>query len=68
MNENLNTLSRLLAFHDWYYQFTDDNNKFTKGNNEWMAICTEEKRLITENLATVDELMELKTKYFPKNT
>jgi hypothetical protein len=33
-----------------------------------MAICTEEKRLITENLATVDELIELKTKYFPKNT
>ena len=68
MNENLNTLGRLLAFHDWYYQRSDDYSQYTKGNNEWMAICTEEKRLITENLATVDELIELKTKYFPKNT
>lgn len=68
MNEHLKTLQVLLAYHDWYYNYSDDYSQYNKGKNEWMAICSEEKRLINEKLATVDELKELKAKYFPKNT
>jgi len=68
MNENLSSLRKLLAFHDWHYNYSDDYSQYNKGKNEWMAICSEEKRLINEKLATDDELKELKAKYFPKNT
>jgi hypothetical protein len=66
MNENLVNLDRLLQFHDWTYEFSDDYSQYTRGRNERDAINQEQKRLINSGLATVEEVQTLTQKYAPK--
>jgi hypothetical protein len=66
MNENLINLERLLQFHDWYFDYSDDHSVWKKGMAERSAINQEQKRLIESGLATVEEVQELTHKYAPK--
>ena len=66
MNENLVNLDRLLQFHDWQYEFSDDHSVWKRGVAEQDNINQEQKRLITSGLATVEEVQELTNKYAPK--
>jgi hypothetical protein len=66
MNEHLNTLERLLQRHDWYYEYSDDYNAWGRGRDERSAINNEQRRLISEGLATADEITVLTDKYRPK--
>ena len=63
---HLNTLDRLLSFHDWSYEYSDDYSAWTRGVREREAINAEQKRLISEGLFTADELVEFTDKYRPK--
>ena len=67
MNENLKSLALLLAHHDWYYDYSDDYSAWKRGTASLSAISQEKKRLVTEGLATTDEIAELTNKYQPKN-
>jgi hypothetical protein len=67
MNEHLITLDRLLAFHDWTYEYSDDHSAWTRGVRERDAINAEQKRLLSEGLADATELVALADKYRPKN-
>ena len=66
MNEALINLDRLLAIHDWYYNYSDDYTAWTRGQIERGAIDAEQRRLISEGLATAEELVALTDKYRPK--
>lgn len=66
MNEALINLDRLLAIHDWYYNYSDDYTVWTRGQIERGAIDAEQRRLISEGLATAEELVALTDKYRPK--
>ena len=66
MNEALINLDRLLATHDWYYNYSDDYTVWTRGQIERGAIDAEQRRLISEGLATAEELVVLADKYRPK--
>jgi hypothetical protein len=66
MNKNLVNLDRLLQFHDWHYEFSDDYSAWKKGKAERDAINTEQKRLVSNGLATIEEVVELAQKYAPK--
>jgi len=67
MNEHLTTLDRLLASHDWYYNYSDDHSQYCRGRDQRAAINTEQLRLITEGKATTEEITALTHKYCPKN-
>ena len=67
MNKHLITLDRLLAFHDWTYEYSDDHSAWTRGVRERDAINAEQKRLLSEGLADATELVALADKYRPKN-
>ena len=67
MNEALINLDRLLAIHDWYYNYSDDYTVWTRGQIERAAIDAEQRRLISEGLATAEELIALTDKYRPKS-
>jgi hypothetical protein len=67
MNEELINLDRLLAIHDWYYNYSDDYTVWTRGQIERSAIDAEQRRLISEGLATAEELVALTDKYRPKS-
>ena len=67
MNEELINLDRLLAIHDWYYNYSDDYTVWTRGQIERGAIDAEQRRLISEGLATAEELVALTDKYRPKS-
>ena len=66
MNEALINLDRLLAIHDWYYNYSDDYTVWTRGQIERSAIDAEQRRLISEGLATAEELVVLTDRYRPK--
>jgi hypothetical protein len=66
MNENLVNLVRLLQFHDWHYEFSDDHRVWKRGTDERNAINQEQKRLISNGLATEEEVQKLTQKYAPK--
>ena len=66
MNEALINLDRLLATHDWYYNYSDDYTVWTRGQIERSAIDAEQRRLISECLATAEELVALTDRYRPK--
>jgi hypothetical protein len=66
MNEPLAVLEKLLKFHDWHYEFSDDYSVWKRGSAERSAINQEQKRLINNGLATVEEVQELTQKYAPK--
>ena len=67
MNPGLITLDRLLAFHDWSYEYSDDHSAWKRGVREREAINAEQKRLIHEGLVTVEEITALTDKYRPKS-
>jgi hypothetical protein len=67
MNPELTTLSRLLAFHDWHYDYSDDYSAWKRGQSERYAINAEQRRLIFNGLATADEITALSGKYRLKN-
>ena len=67
MNEALINLDRLLASHDWHYDYSDDYTVWTRGRIERSAINAEQRRLISEGLATAEELVALTDKYRPKS-
>ena len=66
MNESLAILEKLLRSHDWYFDYSDDYSVWKKGMAERDAINQEQKRLISNGLATVEEVQELTHKYAPK--
>jgi len=66
MNESLAILEKLLQFHDWTYEFSDDHSVWKRGKAEREAINQEQKRLVSNGLATVEEVVELAQKYAPK--
>ena len=66
MNESLAILEKLLQAHDWYYDYSDDYTAWHRGKEERSAINQEQKRLISNGLATVEEVQELTKKYAPK--
>jgi len=66
MKEALINLDRLLAIHDWYYNYSDDYTVWTRGQIERSAIDAEQRRLISEGLATAEELVALTDRYRPK--
>ena len=66
MNEPLVILKKMLQDHDWSYEFSDDYSQYIRGRNERDAINQEQKRLISNGLATVEEVQELTHKYAPK--
>ena len=66
MNEHLINLDRLLQFHDWQYEFSDDHRVWKRGVAERDNVNQEQKRLISNRLATVEEIQELTQKYAPK--
>ena len=67
MNEHLLTLDRLLAFHDWYFDYADDYTAWCRGRDERAAINNDQRRVIAEGLATAEEVTALTDKYRPKN-
>ena len=67
MNPGLITLDRLLAFHDWSYEYSDDHSAWKRGVRERDAINAEQKRLIHEGLVPVEEITALTDKYRPKS-
>lgn len=64
MNEALITLDRLLAFHDWTYEYSDDYSAWKRGQAQREAINEEAKRL--KALGHIDEVNALIVKYAPK--
>ena len=66
MNEHLINLDRLLQFHDWHYEFSDDHRVWQRGVDQWDSIKKEQKRLFDSGLTTVEEVQELTNKYAPK--
>jgi len=67
MNPELITLDRLMASHDWYYNYSDDHSAWCRGRDQRAAINAEQRRLIAEGLGTVEEIKLLTDKYRPKN-
>jgi hypothetical protein len=66
MNENLVNLARLLQFHDWHFNYSDDHSVWQRGQREHDAIGEEQRRLIHEVKVPVEEVMALTDKYRPK--
>ncbi len=66
MNPELIILERLLQFHDWHYNYSDDYSAWTRGQRQHDAIGEEQRRLIHEVKVPVEEILELTNKYRPK--
>ena len=66
MNPELITLERLLQFHDWHFNYSDDHSVWKRGQREHDAIGEEQRRLIHEVKVSVEEILELTHKYAPK--
>ena len=64
MNEALKTLEVLLAYHDWYYDMSDDHSQWCRGRDQRAAINEEAKRL--KALGHTDEVNALIVKHAPK--
>ena len=64
MNPELTTLDRLLAYHDWYYEMSDDHSQWCRGRDQRAAIDEEARRL--KALGHTDEVNALIVKYAPK--
>jgi hypothetical protein len=67
MKPELMPLDRLLCWHDWYYDYSDDYSAWKRGQSERDAINAEQRRLISNGLATADEITALTDRYRPKN-
>ena len=66
MNPELITLDRLLCWHDWYYNYSDDHSVWKRGQREHDDINEEQRRLIHVVKVPVEEVMALADKYRPK--
>ena len=64
MNENLKQLELLLAYHDWYYDYSDDYSQWCRGRDQRAAINAEVARV--KALGLVAEADALVVKYAPK--
>ena len=68
MNDHLINLDRLLQFHDWSHEFSDDHSQYIRGRDERDAINKEQRRLISAGVVSTEEIVELTDKYRPKNS
>jgi hypothetical protein len=68
MNQNLDVLISLLQAQDWTNESSDDYGRYKRWLNDQDAINQEQRRLIVEGLASVNEILEVTDKYRPKNT
>jgi len=66
MNESLVILEKLLQSHDWHFDYSDDYSVWKRGMAERSAINQEQKRLISNELVSVEEIQALTQKYAPK--
>ena len=66
MNPELIALERLLSNHDWQFEYSDDHSVWKRGMIERKVIHAEQLRLISEGVATAEELTVLMDKYCPK--
>ncbi len=61
MNPELTVLNRLLASHDWYYNYSDDHSVYARGRDHASSIRAELDRL--KALGFEDEATDLYKKY-----
>ena len=62
MNPELVTLDRLLCWHDWHYNYSDDHSVYRRGRDHATSIEAELDRLRTLGLEV--EATDLYKKYF----
>ena len=65
MNPELITLERLLQFHDWHYNYSDDHSVWRRGQAQLDAINEEQRRLIHVVKVPLEEVLELNEKHRP---
>ena len=65
MNPELIALDRLLARHDWFYEYSDDHSVWRRGQAQMDAINEEQRRLIHVVKVPLEEVLELNEKHRP---
>ena len=65
MNAELIALDRLLARHDWFYEYSDDHSVWRRGQAQLDAINEEQRRLIHVVKVPLEEVLELNEKHRP---
>ena len=65
MNPELIALDRLLARHDWFYEYSDDHSVWRRGQAQLDAINEEQRRLIHVVKVPLEEVLELNEKHRP---
>lgn len=65
MNPELIALDRLLARHDWFYEYSDDHSVWRRGQAQLDAINEEQRRLIHVVKVPLEEVMALTEKHRP---
>ena len=65
MNPELIALDRLLARHDWFYEYSDDHSVWRRGQAQLDAINEEQRRLIHVVKIPLEEVLELNEKHRP---
>ena len=63
MNPELIALDRLLARHDWFYEYSDDHSVWRRGQAQLDAINEEQRRLIHVVKVPFEEVLELNEKH-----
>jgi len=65
MNPELIALDRMLARHDWFYEYSDDHSVWRRGQAQLDAINEEQRRLIHVVKVPLEEVLELNEKHRP---
>ena len=65
MKKELIALDRLLARHDWFYDYSDDHSVWRRGQAQLDAINEEQRRLIHVVKVPLEEVLELNEKHRP---
>ena len=65
MNPELITLDKMLSFHDWYFDYSDDHSVWRRGQAQLDAINEEQRRLIHVVKVPFEEVMALNEKHRP---
>ena len=68
MNPELATLDKMLSFHDWYFDYSDDHSVWRRGQAQLDAINEEQRRLIHVVKVPFEEVMALNEKHRPRAT
>jgi hypothetical protein len=68
MNPELITLDKMLSFHDWYFDYSDDHSVWRRGQAQLHAINEEQRRLIHVVKVPFEEVMALNEKHRPQTT